>query len=466
MPFPFVNRRAELGRLRRALAARTSSLVCLYGRRRVGKSRLVTTALEGLAAVYYLADERDELLQRQSLAREIERLIPGFARVEYPDWDALFDRWAEAAPAGAVLAIDELPYLVRAAPSLPSILQRRIDRGSGRQHWVICGSSQRMMHGIVLDAAAPLYGRAREILKVEPLPFPYLSEALHLRRAEDAVEAYATWGGIPRYWELADGAPSLQAAQRDLILDPLGVLHAEPQRLLLDEVSETMQTHSILALIGQGCHRLSEIAGRLGRPATSLSRPLALLVDIGLVKRELPFGEHPRRSKRTRYRIADPFLRYWYRFVDPNRSLLAARQLDVQTQTAWLSHLGESWEEIVRASIPDLSIDDARWQPAQPWWGGAGSGPDAEIDVVAAHRDDRNRLLVGEVKLSLDATDVPRQLHVLEAKARACDWARNKQLTLRLWTLRWQARSRRPPAVIDAREMQATWRAATTREER
>jgi AAA+ ATPase superfamily predicted ATPase len=103
-----------------------------------------------------------------------------------------------------------------------------------------------------------------------------------------------------------------------------------------------MQAHSILALIGQGCHRLSEIAGRLGRPATSLSRPLALLVDIGLVKRELPFGEHPRRSKRTRYRIADPFLRYWYRFVDPNRSRLAARQLDVQSQTAWLSHLGES----------------------------------------------------------------------------------------------------------------------------
>jgi AAA+ ATPase superfamily predicted ATPase len=68
----------------------------------VGKSRLVATALEGLPAVYYLADERDERLQRRSLAREIEQLVPGFARVEYPDWDALFDRWAEAAPRAAV----------------------------------------------------------------------------------------------------------------------------------------------------------------------------------------------------------------------------------------------------------------------------------------------------------------------------------------------------------------------------
>ncbi|HMG24323.1 MAG TPA: ATP-binding protein, partial [Kofleriaceae bacterium] len=269
MSLPFVDRHAELARLRRALTAKASALVCVYGRRRVGKSRLVAEVLDGLPAVYYLADERDEHLQRRSLAREIERLVPGFGRVEYPDWDALLDRWSEAAPAGTVLAIDELPYLVAAAPALPSILQRRIDRGVGRQHWLLCGSSQRMMHGVVLDAAAPLYGRAREVVKVEPLAFPYLADALRIRRAEDAVEAFATWGGVPRYWELAAGAASLPDAQRDLVLDPLGILHAEPHRLLLDELKETTQAHSILALIGQGCHRSSEIAGRLGRPATS-----------------------------------------------------------------------------------------------------------------------------------------------------------------------------------------------------
>lgn len=463
MPLPFVDRVAELARLRRALTARTGSLVCVYGRRRVGKSRLLAEVLDGLPAVYYLADERDDHLQRRSLAHEIERLVPGFGRVEYPDWDALLDRWAEAAPAGAVLAIDELPYLVAAARALPSIVQRRIDRGIGRQHWVLCGSSQRMMHGIVIDVTAPLFGRAREIVKVEPLAFPYLAEALRIRRADDAVEAFATWGGIPRYWELADGAASLAAAQRDLILDPLGVLHAEPRRLLLDELKETTQAHSILALIGQGCHRSSEIAGRLGRPATSLTRPLALLVDLGLIRRELPFGDHPRRSKRTRYNIADPFLRYWYRFVDPHRSLLEARQFDVQTDAAWRSHLGEIWEDVVRASVPQLSIDGTRWQPAQAWWGRTASGRDAEIDVVAAHREDRTRVLAGEVKLSLDAADVPRLLHDLEAKARSCDWARNKQLTLRLWTLRWQSRSRRPPSVIDARELLTSWRAAIAR---
>jgi hypothetical protein len=80
---------------------------------------------------------------------------------------------------------------------------------------------------------------------------------------------------------------------------------------------------------------------------------------------------------------------------------------------------------------------------------------------VAAHRDDRNRVLVGEVKLSLGPADVPRLLHSLEEKTRSCDWARNKQLTLRLWTMRWQGRSRRPPTVIDARELMTSWRDAT-----
>lgn len=459
MLLPFVDRRASLGRIQRALAARTSELVCVYGRRRLGKSRLITQALEGRRAVYYLADERDELLQRRALAREIERLIPGFARVEYPDWDALFDRWSEAAPRSAVLAIDELPYLVSAVPALPSMLQRRIDRGVGTQHWVLCGSSQRMMHGIVLDAAAPLYGRARELIKVEPLPCPYLGEALQLRGAEQVVEAFASWGGVPRYWELARGAPSLTAARRELILDPAGALHAEPRRLLLDELRETTQAHSILSLVGQGCHRLSEIAGRLERPASSLTRPLALLVDLGFVRREIPHGEHPRRSKRSRYRIADPFLRYWYRFVDPNRSVLEAGHLDaVEAPAAWSSHLAEIWEDLVREAVPRIGLGGERWGPASAWWGRTSGARDTELDVVATSLDDPEHLLVGEVKLALSGADVPRMLRELDAKAHASPWARGKRLTLNLFALR--QRGRRLPQVVTATDVLARWRAA------
>ena len=69
-----------------------------------------------------------------------------------------------------------------------------------------------------------------------------------------------------------------------------------------------VQSNSLLALIGAGCHRLSEIGSRVGQPATNLSRPLSRLIDLGYVRRELPFGESTRSTKRSLYRLDDPFL--------------------------------------------------------------------------------------------------------------------------------------------------------------
>ena len=105
-----------------------------------------------------------------------------------------------------------------------------------------------------------------------------------------------------------------------LILDRNGVLHEEPLRILLDDMGSPVQSNSLLALIGAGCHRLSAIGSRVGQPATNLSRPLSRLIDLGYVRRELPFGESTRSTKRSLDRLDDPFLLFWYRFVAPNRS--------------------------------------------------------------------------------------------------------------------------------------------------
>lgn len=92
-----------------------------------------------------------------------------------------------------------------------------------------------------------------------PLAPGWIPAALHLQAPEAAVEAYAVWGGIPRYWELAADHDSLNAAIRANVLSPLGVLHEEPDTLLLDDLRDTAEAASILSLIGHGCHRLSEI---------------------------------------------------------------------------------------------------------------------------------------------------------------------------------------------------------------
>lgn len=132
MKLPFLNRHEEAARFRRLLARTEGSLGVVYGRRRCGKSRLLREILPGGQAVYYVGDDREAALQRASLATEIGRLLPGFDRVTYPDWDALLARWWQEARPGTVLALDEFPSLVAVAPELPSLLQKSLDRESER----------------------------------------------------------------------------------------------------------------------------------------------------------------------------------------------------------------------------------------------------------------------------------------------------------------------------------------------
>jgi hypothetical protein len=217
------------------------------------------------------------------------------------------------------------------------------------------------------------------------------------------AELYTAWGGIPRYWELAREAGADVAGQIDrLVLDPLGPLHREPDRLLLEEVPSALETRPLLDAIGAGAHRVSEIAGRLGRPATSMARPLERLLGLGLVRRELPFGEE-KSSKRALYKISDPFFRLWFRVVAPHRAQLASGTPAARRQLlarSWDGLCAQGWEELCRQQVPRLPggtpLDlQGPWGPASRWWHGA----QPEWDLVSGSLDGR-RVLLGEVKWS------------------------------------------------------------------
>jgi hypothetical protein len=416
MRLDFINRTREIAKLERALNASEPSLVVIYGRRRCGKSTLLQH-VAGKDDIYYLADQQEPPLQRQSIAREVSRAVPGFDQVVYPSWEALFSAIWNQAPPAATLILDEFPYLVQNSPALPSIIQKFIDKGKNTTNIVICGSSQRMMQGLVLDSTAPLYGRAVEIIKIRPMESGWLPVALKLGPVE-AVESYSVWGGVPRYWELAGTFPDHETACRELILDRDGVLHEEPMRLLLDDMRGAGQPHSLLALIAGGANRLSEIAGRLGKPATSLTRPLANLIQLGYLKREFPFGESPRSSKKTLYKLEDPFLKFWYRFVLPNHSMLEQDLLDevyFASRQMLKAHTAEVWEDLARKSIARLEIAGTRWKPAARWWGRGLDGKNMEIDVMAESMDGQS-LLFGEAKWE-NKTNVKAEINKLEKKA-------------------------------------------------
>ncbi len=401
----FIDRIEEMQRLDRLMASREGGLAVVYGRRRIGKTRLLLEWSARHGGLYTVADQSAARIQRRYFAEAVGARLPGFADVDYRDWRGLLERLAREAAAAKLrgpFIFDELPYLVAVSPELPSVLQRWLDHEAKAARLVVAvaGSSQRMMQGLVLSRAAPLFGRAREIIDLEPIEAPYLHQVFQPDDGIELVQLYTAWGGVPRYWELAtDTEGSLRERIERLVLDPMGPLHREPDRLLLEEVPSAMETRPVLDAIGAGAHRVSEIAGRLGRPATSMSRPLDRLIEIGLARRDVPFGESEKKTRRALYKIADPFSRLWFRVVAPHRGVLAASPRPVRTRLLdryWKHLAGQAWEELCRRRLPYLgAATGGLWGPARRWW--RGSQP--EWDVVSASVDGR-RLLLGEAKWS------------------------------------------------------------------
>lgn len=434
MTLAFLDRQDEQARLRDALRGGGATLAVVYGRRRCGKSTLLQHVVAP-GDVYFLADQREAPIQIQAFAEAVARVLPGFAAASYASWDRLFAALSGRLRGRLNLFIDEFPYLVQSSPELPSVIQRLLDQpGPKNLGWVLCGSSQRMMQGAILDRTAPLFGRARAILRIRPLPAGWIREALGMQDRE-AVGAYAVWGGVPRYWELASGYATTAEALGALALDRNGVLHEEPQRLLQEDMRSTVQAYSLLSLIGSGCHRLSELAARLGKPAGSLTRPLATLIDLGYVRKDAPWGEDVRATKRTLHVLADPFLRFYFRFVIPNRSLLELGETAIvrrAVREGLPAHVGGVWEELARESVPFLSIGGQRWRPAARWWGAGTDRQPLELDVVA-ESEDRKAILIGEAKWTRTRTDVARLAGDLAVRVRKLPVVGKRSVVCALW---------------------------------
>jgi len=300
-----------------------------------------------------MADQTEEIHQREVLAKVIAQVIPGFDKVMYPDWEILLDALNERADKRFTLCLDEFPYLVTSCPSLPSVLQKKIDAKTLKYNLIICGSSQQLMYGLILDSTSPLYGRTDAILKLSPLKLPYIQEALGVSDIE-AIEEYAVWGGVPRYWELRETDHTLMDAVRSQLLTINGTLYEEPAKLFKDDMSDVVKTATIMSYVGSGVHRLSEIAARCGEPATNLSRPLSKVLSLGYLEKDIPFGENERNSKKSLYRIRDSFMNFYFRFIVPNRSFIELGRtapLLSALETQFAGYVAGYWEKLCRDAV-------------------------------------------------------------------------------------------------------------------
>lgn len=401
----FLDREAELARLRRWWDDdRDPFPLLLFGRRRTGKSWLLREFAHGKPADILVCDSRAERDQLAYFARALQASL-GFA-IDLPDVRSLYEVLLRPRPHGRhLVVIDEFPLLLEATRGADSALAAALEeRGGGAGvKLVLCGSQISTMERLLAERA-PLHGRGTRMM-LAPLGFREARRFMPDLRGEELVTRYAIAGGMPLYLRRLGRRGSLKTLLCEEVLDPLAPLFDEAREVLTMELTSTAVHFSLLsALSGAPSLEWSDLVERSRVEESTASRYIRILEELHLVRAANPVFAPPN-ARRRRYRIADPFIGFWFRFVFPYQAELAAGlrpqdHYDRNVAPFLAEHVAVAFEDLCRAWVrerfPDADV-------VGPWWGMARHDlrrarvrSTEEIDVVAARGD--RVVVVGECR--------------------------------------------------------------------
>lgn len=415
----FIGRRTELSLLDDLLrpvktggrSGRPGRAVLIRGRRRVGKSRLVEEFLEQarLPHVFFTAvgGSREEDLAGFAAEVTASRLpdAPRSGDFAAPlTWDAALTMLASALPADSpsVVVLDEMPYLVREDPTFEGALQKAFDRTLSKLPvlLILIGSDITMMEQLN-TYGRPFYQRGTEMI-VPPLNPAEVASMLDLPPA-DAFDAYLVSGGLPLILEEWPHGAGLWQYLELALRRPTSALLVSGERTLAAEFPTETQARTVLGAIGHG-ERTFTLIGRAagGLNPSSVSRSLELLTSRRMVAAELPLSTKP--SRETRYRLADPYLRFWLSFIGPGITAVERGRGDRVLDTiraSWTSWRGRAIEPVIREALWRLGADEGQLPAGTHAIGGYWTRTNnPEIDIVGAERSPiaKKITLVGSIK--------------------------------------------------------------------
>ncbi len=265
---------------------------------------------------------------------------------------------------------------------------------------VLCGSSVSTMESEILGHESPLYGRRTAQLDVTPFSFQQAREVISYD-IQDAIRSYAVTGGTPMYLTLFDYTQSLAANIQSHVLSPSAVLYNEPEFLLRTELRNPARYMSILEAVALGHTTPNGISGATGIDSGPLSKYPQTLRRLRLIERDVPVTASGKKSKRSRYRVADEFLRFWFRYVEPNRSSIEEAPevvYDGTIQPDLPTHVATTFEDVCQEAVWE-GIRRGAFEPYSEvgrWWYG-----EEEIDIVGLAPND-DRVLLAECKWTTD----------------------------------------------------------------
>jgi len=439
----FYDRKRELAWLDEWYGREGGRLLIVYGRRRVGKTALLDhwVSTRKPMSIFWTAEQKSSTALLRSFSHEIRRHIapsePIPDEFTYPTWEMALNeiaRIAETPLKRLAVVIDEFTYAIAAEPSLPSVLQRLWDHTLKKRNLllVLTGSHAGMIHREMLAYRSPLYNRASRAIHVQPLPFVTLHDFFPTASAEHRVTLYGCVGGIPLYLDLLPRTATLDEhldsiVASDVMLDDAGAL-------LRDQLGEPRNYVAIVESIAYGFNRTTEIAKMAGLKESNVNKYLDVLESLDIVQRRVPATvSQPAKSKQGRYFVADAYLRFYYRFISPQRSLIErgrtrqareniARHLSEWVGTHAFEELAREWV-IQQADAGRLSFVPRR---VGSYWERKGR----QIDVVAVNEDDHH-ILLGECKWTQEQISprIVRELIEDKAPTVTIDWSKPWRVT-------------------------------------
>lgn len=427
--FDFVDREKESRFLESAWNREGFQFIPIYGRRRIGKTRLIREFLKDKPGIYFLAQTVPEREQLKQLGRSVGQYFNDsiLASHGFAEWDEFFNYITQHANERLALVIDEFPYLVNATRDIASRFQHAIDQAWNNTSLflILMGSSIGMMEKAVLLHKAPLYGRRTGAMKVEEMPFHALKGFFPRKKAEDLIRIYGAAGAVPAYLERFNPKQGFWKSVASEILDRGSYLYDEVEFLLREELREPRNYFMILRAIAQGKRRLSEIINDTGFEKSSTAKYLVVLQDLQLVEREVPVTEtNPAKSKRGLYRIRDKYFTFWFRFVFNNRARLEMgdpRGVLADIKKSYDQYLGFVFEDVCRDHcLVLLRKGEMRFNALGRWW-----DRQDEIDLVALDEENRT-IYFGECRWRGRPVGV-KLLDELRGKAAKVDWRRESR---------------------------------------
>lgn len=386
----FVDREAERALLEEEWRGDGGRLIILYGRRRIGKTRLITEFIRGKEGILHFAEDTAPRIQIRRFGEAVAQFFsdPLLASLEITTWDQLFTYIARIPLTGRrYLVIDEFTYLIKNDPSILSALQKAWDTALAGSNWCILlsGSMLGLMTDSALSYTSPLYGRRTRDMLLGPLRFCDAREFLPSLSFRDALKVHLTIGGIPEYLLKAGDYPTYDTFVEREFFNRYGYFYREPYFLLSQEFRELKTYQAILSAIAVGNTAPGAIAQFCGMDSRHLYPYLEAMTRLGIIEREVPLLASKRQGL---YRIRDCIFDFWYNFVFSHRQAIEMES-PVAGSIDMNPYFGKQFEsfvrnEFARTILPGYTV--GRW-----WY------RDREIDLIATREGDAS-IVFGECK--------------------------------------------------------------------